>query len=485
VTVTSPKTRFEALDVLRGLAVLGMAFSGMVPYRSLPAWMYHAQLPPPDRNFNPNIFGLTWVDTIFPFFLFSMGAAIPLALGTRSENGTSNGSLLKGLLGRGLTLAIYALVGQHLRPFVLADAPGPGEWLVSLSGFVLVSLILIRWPSETPVRWRRIGTTCGWIGAALVIAFWNYPDETRGFANYRNDVILMVLANVAVSGGAIWLWTKSKPAVRWIVFASLIAIFLTNDQPGLGKVIWNWDPSEYLSFKSGPYGRFLPILYHFEYHKYLLIVLPGTFAGDLIRATRWNLSDGVRKLSSRCRIAAQWTGPVALLVACVGLTARDVIASTILLTALALTAIKISANTDDPAERLAHQLFSLGAPLLILGLLAEPLGGGIRKDSATLSYFLVTSGLGTLILGSLAVAANRVTNSAVWRTIRDTGVNPILGYLVITNLVWGIVGITQLEDGINGVTDNPLILTTWGLLKTVFVACITAWITRRKLFLRA
>src|SRR5580704_17693817 len=113
-----------------------MALSGMVPYRTLPAWMYHTQLPPPSRDFDPNIFGLTWVDVVFPMFLFAMGAASPLSLSRRLDGGESGLSVLRGLLGRGLLLAAYALVGQHLRPFVLADDPGASEWLISLVGFV-------------------------------------------------------------------------------------------------------------------------------------------------------------------------------------------------------------------------------------------------------------------------------------------------------------------------------------------------------------
>lgn len=38
----------------------------------------HKQAPPPDRALRPYISGLSWVNLVFPFFLFSMGAAIPI-----------------------------------------------------------------------------------------------------------------------------------------------------------------------------------------------------------------------------------------------------------------------------------------------------------------------------------------------------------------------------------------------------------------------
>src|SRR5215469_15333741 len=107
--------RFESLDALRGLAVLGMAWSGMLP-DTLPAWMYHAQLPPPTHAFNDQVFGITWVDLVFPCFLFSMGAAIPLSLGRKLDGGAAPLKTAGGLLLRGLLLALFAVFGQHLRP---------------------------------------------------------------------------------------------------------------------------------------------------------------------------------------------------------------------------------------------------------------------------------------------------------------------------------------------------------------------------------
>ena len=65
--------RANSIDILRGLAVIMMTFSGMIPFDgALPVWMYHAQEPPPAHDFNPNLAGLTWVDLVFPFFLFAM-----------------------------------------------------------------------------------------------------------------------------------------------------------------------------------------------------------------------------------------------------------------------------------------------------------------------------------------------------------------------------------------------------------------------------
>ena len=66
--------RNESLDALRGFAILTMVLSGSIAYGDvMPAWMYHAQVPPPHHKFMPTLAGITWVDVVFPFFLFTMG----------------------------------------------------------------------------------------------------------------------------------------------------------------------------------------------------------------------------------------------------------------------------------------------------------------------------------------------------------------------------------------------------------------------------
>jgi predicted acyltransferase len=75
--LSSHPPRFPALDVLRGVAILGMVFSGMLPRDVYwPGWMYHTQVGPPNFQFTPSVAGITWVDLVFPFTLGVMGISI-------------------------------------------------------------------------------------------------------------------------------------------------------------------------------------------------------------------------------------------------------------------------------------------------------------------------------------------------------------------------------------------------------------------------
>lgn len=110
------QNRLDEIDLLRGFAVIGMVFSGILPFNgALPAWMYHAQVPPPNHVFNPNLPGLTWVDLVFPFFLFSMGAVIPAVLPQTIEMKGIKNTFLQ-LFKRFLVLLALAVFSFNFAP---------------------------------------------------------------------------------------------------------------------------------------------------------------------------------------------------------------------------------------------------------------------------------------------------------------------------------------------------------------------------------
>src|SRR5664279_1054501 len=113
--------RAYALDALRGLAILGMILSGQIPFgeNALPAWMYHAQVPPPEHKWIATLAGITWVDLVFPFFLFALGAAIPLALGRRLEQGEGKLKIGRFIIERGILLGFFALYVEAIRPYII------------------------------------------------------------------------------------------------------------------------------------------------------------------------------------------------------------------------------------------------------------------------------------------------------------------------------------------------------------------------------
>jgi predicted acyltransferase len=187
ISQTLNQARAHSLDAVRGLAILLMVLSGVVPYRVLPAWMYHAQLPPPTHAFDSTLPGLTWVDLVFPMFLFAMGAAIPLALSRRLQQGLSPLKLHAGILERGFLLAFFAIFLQHVRPYTLNASPDTLTWLTALAGFLVLFAIYVNLPRDWGTAWKWGIRAGGWIGAMVLLYFVTFPDGS-GFRLTRSDL---------------------------------------------------------------------------------------------------------------------------------------------------------------------------------------------------------------------------------------------------------------------------------------------------------
>ncbi|HRZ56576.1 MAG TPA: DUF5009 domain-containing protein [Candidatus Paceibacterota bacterium] len=75
--------RVASIDALRGLVMFTMIFVNYLAGAGeiVPDWMVHFS----DRH--PNASGMTFVDVVFPAFLFIVGMSIPFPLGARLARG--------------------------------------------------------------------------------------------------------------------------------------------------------------------------------------------------------------------------------------------------------------------------------------------------------------------------------------------------------------------------------------------------------------
>ena len=171
--------RAESLDSLRGFAIFMMVLSGSILTWVLPAWMAHAQCPPPTGTFDKSVYGITWVDLVFPFFLFSMGAAYPFAIGSRIKRGAGKGRLIIDSIWRFIKLAYFALFLYHINPWALAagEPAGVSDWLITLCGFLLLFAIYLRIPWNLNPWVRR---AIHWIGVAIATAIMIWVDTRNG-----------------------------------------------------------------------------------------------------------------------------------------------------------------------------------------------------------------------------------------------------------------------------------------------------------------
>jgi predicted acyltransferase len=458
-----------------------MILSGQLPFgeNALPAWMYHAQVPPPEHRWVGTLPGITWVDLVFPFFLFALGAAIPLALTRRLEQGGPRWKVALFIAERGVLLAFFALYVEAIRPHVISEHPSTATWLIGLLGFALLFPVLTRLPDSWPAAWRwgiRIG---GWGGAVVLLGSLHYPGG-KGFSLDRSDIIIVVLANMAVFGSLLWWLTRTKLLLRLGVLGVLVAIRLSNmPHPIEGWVsdIWRWSP--------------VPWIYQLYYLQYLFIVVPGTIAGDLLlRWLRCGTEGSEGALEGRDAWPAFRYAGIAMLMLSltvllvVGLKARWLVPTTLITFALCALGWWLMSKPVTATERLFHALFNWAIYWLILGLCFEPYEGGIKKDKATMSYYFVSTGCAICLLIAFSILVDVFRRKRWAQLLVENGQNPMIAYAGINNLVIPVLALTGVDRLLSGLEATPWMGFLRGAIITLLLAFSASFFTKRKILWR-
>jgi len=425
----APAGRVEGLDAFRGLLILAMNFAFTIPsWGPFPAWMYHMQVPPSPTGDYVAIAGLTWRDMLFPMFVFSMAAALPVVMGRRLAKGMPYPEIVWIAARRAFLLTVFALLIGHVNPYWTQDDTRRGN-LIAIAGLLVAFALLVQPPRALGPVARRWLRRSAWL-AVLATLFLLPLTYGRAFDPARKDGVIAAVAFCTIAATVLWLLTRERLGVRLGVFVAIIAgRALAPHVPWLAE-LW--------------YARPFPWFYEPWYVELLLIAIPGTIAGDLVgRMARTSSDPMPRRGWPATRVVAIATLALSpLLTLNVGLFRRQYAAETALVIAVTCAALLfLTRKAAAPRERLLARLFSWGALWLVVGMLVEPLEGGIKKDPQTLGYLLVMSGVATMALGGTLVimeafgAARRRFAPLVL-----VGQNALFGYVLfmlgIGHLLW-------------------------------------------------
>lgn len=425
--------RSHALDALRGYAIMTMVLSAMEIFQVLPAWMYHAQVPPPDHTFNPSIFGITWVDLIFPFFLFSMGAAIPLSFRRQMGKGVSRGKLAWKSVVRWMKLTFFAIYCIHMYPFMMGYSSPVLCSLVPIMAFLLMFVLFMRNPFHLPRMWDRV-VNCGAYAVAVAWLLLQPYSGGQSFSLHTADIIMLILAQVAVTGSVIYLLTIDRRWWRAAIIPVIMGLFMSAGTDG------SW---QQWFIRSSP----LPWLWQWSFQKYLIVIIIGTLAGDLL----WdNLNGKLAAGGERPRASAMLPG----------------IGEALLL---------LTRGGDKAYWR---QLVVMGSYLLALGLCLEAYEGGIRKDDVTFSYMFVTAALAVFALLFFTIVCDHWHVRWVSLPLELTGKNPMIAYVAGSMVVIPVLSLLHLWQPLVAATSTPWLGFARGVLltaMTVGVAILCSW----------
>jgi heparan-alpha-glucosaminide N-acetyltransferase len=166
---TSPSgaaARLTSLDAFRGLVILTMTYVNyLAGVRDIPAWAKHM---PPSTE------GYTFVDVVFPAFLFIVGVALPLSLHKRMAQGEFVFSLLRRILLRTASLILLGVIMVN-SGFYSAKATGISKALWYLLAMLAVVASWNIYPATASEAKRLLFRALRSLGvlvlAGLLIAF--------------------------------------------------------------------------------------------------------------------------------------------------------------------------------------------------------------------------------------------------------------------------------------------------------------------------
>ncbi|MBD5425623.1 MAG: DUF5009 domain-containing protein, partial [Bacteroides sp.] len=261
---------------------------------------------------------------------------------------------------------------------------------------------------------------------------------------------------------------------RLAILPFLMAILLCKNADGSWQqAVYNWSPFAWL--------------YRFEFLKYLFVVIPGTIAGEYLRA--WILAGGAKEDSDRTHRAVS-TAMVAILslalivVNVTLLYGRHLVENLYISVILTSLAVYFAHRMPSDRKILSH-LVKAGAFALILGLFFEAFQGGIRKDDPTFSYYFVTTGLAFYCLALLVIVCDLYR----WRTLTApftlAGKNPMIAYVAPTMLIFPVMNLLGIGDSL-----TPFWASTWywawarGILFTAISIAVAGGCSKLKLYWR-
>ncbi len=456
--------RYLSLDILRGLSIFGMVFSAIIPFGNLPAWMYHIQNPPPDHKFDMSVSGISWVDLVFPIFIFCMGVAIPLAGRAKlqtSEKINITGSYTKGVLERFLMLWIFSYLYVFLN---FSTAKGWDAQLATVAGFLALFPLYYNFGKNSLKRNVLISRIAGIVLITALILFGHYRyNEVISIG--RSGIIIFLLAFLYLFGALIWYFTRDNLRSRILIFILILAFTAVTIPLGIQPKLYAIESIRWF--------------FNAEYIYFLLILIPATYVGDLIYK---RLSDE-KQIKGEEQPGLYIAVVLAILSAMFTLYKGYHIANLVISALLGATVYylaKVRGARYGKESMLALVLFVAGS----IFLLAE---GAITKSPCTISYCFITGAISIYLLILTDRISELLPGSLFTRIFSGAGSNPLMSYIAYGSFVMplfkltGIIYIYQAAypDG------YPWI----GVLRAAFAVLLTmalvAKMSEKKIFWRA
>lgn len=217
----SMTTRVVSIDIFRGLVMALMIFvNELASVHGLPWWNYHAK---------GNVDAMTYVDMVYPAFLFIVGMAIPLAIKQRLKRNASMPLLWMHVILRSISLIVMGLILAN------AHKGDPSRIGLSRSAWALLGMTgaVLFWSVYSgSERGGKVHKVLRLVGLALMVAMYaifrrvtrsgevgwidgSYP-EILGLIGYTYFAVCLLYIPTRR-----WLWAPVAWFIVLLTFCSL------------------------------------------------------------------------------------------------------------------------------------------------------------------------------------------------------------------------------------------------------------------------
>jgi heparan-alpha-glucosaminide N-acetyltransferase len=220
--------RIYTIDALRGITILVMIFvNELAGVRGLPGWMKHAAA---DAD------TMTFVDVVFPSFLFIVGMSIPFAINNRLSKGDTTLTLFKHISFRTLGLLVLGVFMVNAEGGYNEDAMVMPLALWSLLFYACVILV---WNNYSSVS-KTVSLTLKLTGiaglVALALLYKGGPNGGNGLTPQWWG-ILGLIGWAYLLSTTIYLLSRGSITILAIALALSLLFFMAGSMEGAAEFI--------------------------------------------------------------------------------------------------------------------------------------------------------------------------------------------------------------------------------------------------------
>ena len=288
LVTSSRSARVASIDIFRGLTMVVMVFVNQLgEMKGMPWWTVHMPA---------NINAMTYVDMVFPFFLFIVGMSLPLSVQHRLSKGDSELSMWAHVVFRSVGLMVLGLVLAN-RENVDAQLTHIAQNIWTLLALLGAILFWISYPHS--LRYKKLFRTLKISGLVLLVVMLAIfrrltPEGHVAWLDTSYWEILGIIGWTYLSVCILYIPTRRW---RWMQVAWFIALSVMNIFSAAHWIAFTKLPNYIWPFKSGA-GQSIMMAGLIA----SLLFLTDAFTSNRRQKTIWALSFAAALFS--CRMAS-------------------------------------------------------------------------------------------------------------------------------------------------------------------------------------